>query len=237
MTEEAYLAGRLIHWGLQGRARPAQEEDYRRLLEKYLDQSDFRELTRDVARGLGLQVLDAGPLGLVLGTSSESAFAYKPADFRNTPRAEDRLLDGLVQAAIAATVFPRSQDLEEDPGVARPPVTVDEVDATLRSLCDRLGEKAKTGPDPEATGLYEAWRVYRQRLSVMETGDERAATRATRRVIETALERLTQFGCFSHPESKDTYQPTWRYQVLVKELAARSLWTRIREALQEKAGD
>jgi hypothetical protein len=237
MTDDPYLAGRLIHWGLQGRARPAQEEEYRRLLEKYLDQSEFRELTRELARGLGLQVLDAGPLGFVLGTSPESTFAYKPSEFRNTPRAEDRLIDGLVQVAVAATVFPRTQDLQEDPGLARPPVTVDEVDATLRGLCDRLGEKAKTAPDPEATGLYEAWRVYQQRPSVKETGDDRAAARSTRRVIEIALDRLTQLGCFTNPEEKGAYQPTWRYQVLVKELAAQSLWTRIREALPGEAKD
>lgn len=237
MTEDPYLAGRLIHWGLQGRARPAQEEEYRRLLEKYLDQSDFREITREVARGLGLQILEAGPLGMVLGTSGESTFTYKPSDFRNTARAEDRLIDGLVQVALAAAVFPRAQDLQEDPGVARPPVSVDDIDATLRALCERLGEKAKTAPDPEATGLYEAWRAYQQRPSVKETGDDRAAFRSTRRVIETALERMTQLGCFTNPENKDAYQPTWRYQVLVRELAAQTLWTRIREVLPGGAKD
>lgn len=235
MSEDVYLAARLIHWGLQGRARPAQEEEYRKLLEKYLDQSEFRESTREVARGLGLQILDASPLGLVLGTEGDSSFAYKPADFRYVARAEDRLIDGLIQVAVAATVFPRSQDLRDDPGIARPPIGVDDVESTLRVLCDRLGEKAKTEADPEATGLYEAWRVYQQRPSVKETGDDRAAARATRRMIQAALERLAQLGCFTTPESKDTYHPTWRYQVLVRELAGYTLWTRIREVLPEGA--
>lgn len=231
MTEDPYYAGRLIQWGLRGSARPAQEEEYRELLEKYLEQSEFQELTREFARGLGLKILDAGKLGLVLGTLPDSSFAYKPSDFRSTTRADDRLFDGLIQIAIAATVFPRSADLEEDPSFARPPVRSEEVDATLRGICDGLGQKAKSEPDPEMAGIYEAWRVYQQRPLVKETLDDRAAYRGTRRLIETAFDRLTEFGCFTKHD--DGYQPTWKYQVQVRELAAQNLWMKVREIFPE----
>ena len=237
-SDDVYLAGRLIQWGLSPRAVPLQEPEYQTLIEQYLDAGAFRALVRDLARGLGLMVLDAGPHGIVLAPTIDSVFELRGANFRPTASgADDRLLDGLAQLAIAASVFPRAQDLDEESTVARPPVTVDEVDDTLRILCDRIGETHKREPDPvaadETAGLYEAWRVYRRRVSVMETRDDRRASRTTRRIIEYGLERLREAGCFVREErgGEARFQPTWRYQVLVKEFAATAVFERIRDIL------
>ena len=232
-ADDARDAGRLLAWGLDGRARPAQELEYGRLVERLLDDPAFRSLVAATAEGLGLRLLDASAHGLVLGPAEASPFTFRPADFRPTSSsADDRLLDGLVQLAIAATLFPRSRDLVEDPTFARPPVTLDDIEATLRSLSDRLAETHKDAPDPvaddgEGGGLYEAWRVYRSRLAAMETKDDRKGTRTTRRIIEYGLERLREFGCFTksgaegaEPSGQATWQATWRYQILVRELAA-----------------
>ena len=74
---------------------------------------------RKLASGLGLLVLDAGDHGIVLGPAGESAFAFRPAEFRPSATADDRLLDGLAQLAIAATIFPASRDLEDEATRAR----------------------------------------------------------------------------------------------------------------------
>lgn len=241
--DDAYAAGRLLQWGLRGRERPAAEPEYAELIDAYIERNDFRDLVRGFADGLGLIVLDVSDHGLVLAPTTGSAFALPGASCRASSSADDRLLDGLVQVALAATVFPRPQDLAEDPDLARPPVTVDEVEDRLRRLCERLAVEARERPDPRAdeaaAGLYEAWRVYQGRLAVHATRDDRRALRGTRRIIEYGLERLHEFGCFTRQAragQDDAWQPTRRYQVLVQELAATALFAEVRRVLAERAG-
>jgi hypothetical protein len=238
--EPVWHAGRLIQWGLRPQARPAQEAEYRELVERYFDDVAFRTTVRELADGLGLQVLDVSEHGVVLAPQSNSIFALKPADFRpGSSKVDDRLLDGLAQVAIATTVFPRARDLDEDPDIVRAPVTVEEVEAQLRQLCERLSEEAREAPDPNAEddrrGLIEAWRVYMQRLDTVETRDSRKAMRATRRIIEYALDRLREFGCFTQVRqgAKTAWQPTRRYQVMVQQLAGTNIYQLVREALDE----
>jgi len=233
-----WQAGRLVQWGLRPLARPAQEAEYRELVERYFDDVAFRTTVRSLADGLGLHVLDVSEHGVVLAPQDESIFALKPADFRaGSSKVDDRLLDGLAQVAIAATVFPRARDLDENPDIVRAPVTVDEVEAQLRRLCERLSEEARGTPDPRAgdehRGLVEAWRVYMQRLDSIETRDSRKAMRATRRIIEYSLDRLREFGCFTQVRqgSEPAWQPTRRYQVMVQQLAGTTLFQLVRETL------
>jgi hypothetical protein len=56
----------------------------------------------------------------------------------------------------------------------------------------------------------------------METRDDRKARRTTLRAVEYGLERLREFGCFTKVQQRDGvgFQPTYRYQVLVKQMAA-----------------
>jgi hypothetical protein len=75
------------------------------------DRSEFRALVNQFAEGLGLRILDWGEHGFALAPAGESPFALKGASFRsNRTDAEERLLDGLVQVAIAATLFPTPQE-------------------------------------------------------------------------------------------------------------------------------
>jgi hypothetical protein len=239
--EDAFRAGKLLQWALRPRENPNQEKEYRQLLDEYLEQFEFRLLVKNIADGLGLKVLDADQRGMVLGPEHESAFAFRPSEFRpGAASAEDRLLDGLVQLAIAASVFPTSRDLEADAGIIRPPVTVDEVEDNLRRLCQRIEAEHRTLPDPEASqevaGLYEAWRIYQSRPTAIETSDKRQSPRGTRRIIQLGFDKLCEFGCFrkdSHG-SRTVYQATWRYQVQVKEMAALRVYERVRRLLLVK---
>jgi hypothetical protein len=234
--DEAFSVGRLIQWGLQVKARPATEPEYQTLIDRYLDQTSFRHCTQQVARGLGLMILDVGAFGLVLGPMTDSVFALAGGAFHPTASTDDRLLDGLVQVAIAATVFPTARDLQDDPTVVRPPVTVDEVDDTLRRLCDDLAERSRQQCDPaavdETAGLTEAWRVYQRRLNAHDTTSQRQSPRSMRRIIERNLDRLRDLGCFLRQGNEQaTWQPTHRYQIHVCELAATQLYQAVQKSL------
>lgn len=239
--ESAYWAGRLLHWGLQVKARPVAEEEYQTLLDRYLDHAEFRHQVQQFAQGLGLIILDADVHGLILSPSGESVFSLPGSEFHATSSlADDRLLDGLVQVAIAATVFPAAADLADVVTVARPPITVEEIEFTLRHLCDQLAEEALHTPDPpatdEAAGLLEAWRVYQSRMAVHDTASQRAAQRSTMRIIERNLERLRELGCFLRETGQaGAFQPTYRYQVQVKQLAATQLYQHVQHMLQAAA--
>jgi hypothetical protein len=47
--DPVWHAGRLVQWGLRPLARPAQEPEYRELVERYFDDTAFRTIVRDVA--------------------------------------------------------------------------------------------------------------------------------------------------------------------------------------------
>ena len=224
-------AGQLLQWGLQLQARPVQEEEYLALVKHYLVTPEFQRHVDDVARGLGLLVQECDERGLILTPLTDSVFAMKPADFRPSSSSADlRFIDGLIQVAIAATVFPRSADLDEDRNIARPPFTVADVEHTLNALCEEIAETAKRAPDPAhavvTTGLLEGWRVWSELPEARETASGRRAQSTRRRYIEQNLDLLVPLGCFQRGTRGDetTYRATYRYQAQVQDFASSDIY-------------
>jgi hypothetical protein len=234
-VNDTFDAARLIQWALQPECTPARFEEYAMLIERYLDRLEFRETVQTMAAGLGLRILDGVRRGysLVVVPEDASAFAMPASEYRLTSRysEDNRLLDGLIQVAIAALVYPRAADLLIDPSNVRNPITVDEVETALRQLVERLERAAHGQPDPEANapGVYEAWRVYKNRASARSTQEHRAATFSTRRMIEYALEFLVRQRCFKR--DGPNYQPLFRYSLLVQEYAASRMYAIIQRSL------
>lgn len=230
---DIFRAARLLQWGLQPRIRPIQNSEYRELVREYLNRSEFRDAVHEMSDGLGLYVLNVSEHGVVLSPREESVFWMRASEFRpGNSSADTRLLDGLVEITIAATVFPRARDLEDDVNRPRPPVTIEEIDDALRAICARLKDEfANVDPDMDdvRTGLYDAWRVYDNTLAKRETKDGREARNSSRGIIKYNLERLKEFGCFTETRyaGKAAWQPTRRYNVLVQELAASKLFDEV----------
>ena len=239
LREEAVQAGRLIQFALQPKAMPFEEPEYRDLLRQYEDRADFRSLVQGIVEGLGLVVLLVNERGLFWVRMMSRYLRKVRSAFRGSQvSGDDRLLDGLIGLAIAATLFPRQRDLEDDVLAARPPLTITDVDSTLRELVEALKQQQPTEPDADADrvdqGLWEAWQVYESRPSHRRTGTGRASANSTFRIIEQHLDRLCELGCFTARRHCEPvrYRPTLRYQVLVQELAATYLYRRVQEALQ-----
>jgi hypothetical protein len=235
---DVYLAGRMIQWGLRPKAIPFNEPEYRELIERFIDRPTFRGTVRELAEGLGLSVLQVSDRGIFLGTQQDSVFAQKPSDFRGgRSSADSRLLDGLVQIAIAATIYPRQQDLDEDALEAKPPITCQEVDEGLRKLCAEFKLRAAENPDAATDdlrqGFQEAWRVYESRPAVRTTSQGSLTLNSTQGLIRRHLHELAVRGCFnvSGQEPHELFRPTLRYQILVKELASTTLFRRLQTLL------
>jgi hypothetical protein len=218
-------ATRLIAWGLRPTLRPQQHEEYRELVERFQQDPLFQQAVVAAAGGSELQILSCGPHGLILVAGELSPFLLKPADFRGNTDVEGRMLDGLIQIAIAATIYPRSAELFEPYELARAPITAIQVQETLDLIVDRLREAAKGARDPgasaETQGLLEAWRVYDQKPRVRETRDGRAAHNTIRQQITLHLQRLRDQGCMVEGDrgGQPQWQSTFRYHLLVQEYA------------------
>jgi hypothetical protein len=222
ISDLSLAAARLLQWALQPKELPYKNAEYRELLERFSDQLEFREVVKTVAAGLGLQIIGVpdSKLGMVVAAASDSVFAMRPSDYRANSSEDTRLLDGLIQVAIAATVYPRASDLLTDPRQVRNAVAVEEIELTLRQIVDRIEATQRGQPDPSVDGVYEAWRVYKHRLSARATKDRRAMSTTTSSMIGYALDFLCKQGCFSKEKGVERYRALWRYQVLVQEYAA-----------------
>lgn len=228
VSQLALRVGKLLAFGLdpaRARDNPAEFQDLR---ERYDTDRTFLDMTRQTAAGLGLLVVAVDERGIVLAPQVDSPFAMKSQDIRTHASTKDRLLDGLFQVAIAATVYPRAELLQEDPREARPPIRVADVERTLRELAAKLAQEAALAPDPTTADakalLLEAWRVYHDRPSIRPS--ERRTRSTTTGMITSNLETLVALGCFVKPRSgaDGLYQPTWRYQVQMQEFGATALY-------------
>ena len=239
LQPDSFLAGRLIQWGLQTNVIPFNEPEYMSLIDRFVDRQAFRSTVRDVADGLGLTVVRVTDRGIFLGTQDESVFALRSGEFRSGVSGEERLLDGLVEIAIAAAVYPRQQDLDEDSFEAKPPITVAEVDQMLRELAtaakSRSSESDVSG-DHVAQGIQEAWRVYESRPAIKKTKNGNFTKDSTLGLIQKHLQLLTSHGCFTQAGAKEklAYRPTLRYQILVKDLAATELYQQFHNLSEER---
>ncbi len=234
-TEMLFDAGRLIQWALQPRIHPVTKVEYQQLLDRYRDQMPFREGVQAICAGLGIEISAVGPMGMVLTATDDSIFAMTSTHYRRSGSADDRLIDGLILVAILSTMYPRAQDLEEDAQVVRSSITVEDVEKTLRTLCEQLEAASQHQPDPSvqdlAAGLVEAWQAYRDRVATKTASNGRAATGTTVQMIQRAFDMLERQACVTIMvrDGKKRYLPTWKYQVMVREASVARIAKAVRK--------
>ncbi|MEH0542422.1 hypothetical protein QA802_04795 [Streptomyces sp. B21-105] len=132
--EDAAEAARMVAFAMARRKAPARSGDYARLVQRFDTEPDFAQVVRKVAQGFDLTVLEVHPMtGLVLGTTPETDFGVSVSDL--VPQTADRPLYLLAQLTIAAMVFPRPEDLDDDEHVGR--ISVKQVDEEVRVLASQ----------------------------------------------------------------------------------------------------
>jgi hypothetical protein len=212
-------AGYLLRFGLRPKLRPSDDRNYTELVQRYLSDSTFADLTENVADGLGLRVLDVSERGIVLGSMADGPFALRLDDYRSGLRFEDRVCTGLIQLAIAAYCFPRSEDLWDDErGVFR--ISVRAVVKYLTDLCNRFRKESDRDPTFGSPELQEAWRVVLSRAETKETQHGSRSRTSLAGMVAHAIETLEREGML-RKESDDegaTYQVLYRYRIQVREL-------------------
>ena len=231
-------AARLVSYASRPRILPAREPDYHELCVRYRDDSTFALAVREVADGVGLELLDVSTrVGIIVGPREDSPFAMRLSrDYAPSKSAEERMLHGLIHLALASFCFPRAADLQETDQVVR--ISARELDRYLRDLCEVIGhERDDVEPPVNLPELEPAYRAYARRAQVGATSDDRRKYTATVPMCERALEWLCEHGLarkgpFSEEEGQ-IYQIGTRYRTLVRDFAGHALFEEIRGLLEE----
>jgi hypothetical protein len=232
-------AAELIAFGLRPRMLPREDEAYSELVQRYRSEDAFQDTVRDVAGGMGLQVLDVtAAAGAVLAARQDSVFSVKLADYtaRGAGSVEGRVVHGLIQLATAALCFPRPADLDDPEHVAR--VSAEDVDEYVRELARRLDaehENSQIDPPAWEPDMARAWRAYSSRPATPSTADGRAHQSSTLRWASLALEWLERQGCLRKvaDDRGGTYQATDRYRLLVRDFAGSDLYVELNRHNEE----
>ena len=230
---EAQKAVLLINKGLSPRATALRGDvDYLQLLAHWRADPGFRQLVEDLAPMLGLRVIDVLEQAIVLAPSGpDSVFAATLTDLRGEM---SRGALALVHVAIAATFFPTAVALtgaQDD--FAEVSATPARIAAVLREHCGRL--EAEAGDDPELAeaGLAEAWRELARLPDARPDGSQRAALSSLAGMVKLVLNQLEDHGMVQTLDTSEgeTYFPTPRYRLQVRELAANELFERCASVL------
>ncbi|MEU3299686.1 hypothetical protein ABZ729_07665 [Streptomyces sp. NPDC006678] len=227
--EDAAEAARMVAFAMARRKAPARSGDYAHLVQRFDTEPDFAQMVRKVAQGFDLTVLEVHPLtGLVLGTTPETDFAVSVSDL--VPQTADRPLYLLAQLTIAAMVFPRPEDLDDDEHVGR--ISVRQVDDEVRVRASTIERRlAQTGEDVDPPsgqpGLEGLWRAYLRRNATGKTKTQtgRAPQASTRALVKRAFTHLESHGFASKVSDEDagTYVTHVKYRLQIRDQAAREM--------------
>lgn len=228
---EAQKAVRLLRKGLSPRASASRgDTEYGLLLAHWRADPEFRNLVEELAPMLELRVIDALEHAIVLAPlGPDSVFAATLSDLRRDLGEISRGALALVHIAVAATFFPTAAVLEgmqEDN--AELSATPARIAALLREQCQHLEDASSDDPDLQEAGLVEAWRELLRLPETRPDGSQRASLGSLVGMVKLVLNQLNDHGMVQTLETAegDTYMPTPRYRLQVRELAAHELFDR-----------
>jgi hypothetical protein len=213
-----------VAFALRPTRAQAADERYSELWRDYRTDSAFRELVEAVVDGLGLVTLEVTDQGLIVAPVSDSPFAFKMVDYGSGMDPQKRMLTGLVHLGIAASCYPREEDLESDHVVRR---SLHDVEALIRNACDALA-KATNGDDDEEQELEVAWRAFDAAPSVRLSARGRPAADCTLGMILRAFEWLVEQGMARRTDNNEVFQILDRYRIQIRELAGQAVLERLR---------
>ena len=226
----------LLNKGLSPRASALRGDvDYRQLLAHWRADPEFRDLVRDLAPMLGLRVVDVLEHAIVLVPfGPDSVFTATLTHLRPGLGEMQRGALALVQVAVAATFFPTAVALNgAQDDFAEVSATPARIAAVLREQCERLEAEAGDDPDLAEAGLAEAWRELARLPDAKPDGSQRAALSSLAGMVKLVLNQLHEHGMVQTLDTADgeTYIPTRRYRLQVRELAANELFERCASVL------
>lgn len=224
--------GLLLQCALTPKARPSQNVEYRRLVQRLQQDATFADNFHEMADGLGLFVLAADDYGVVLGCRDDSPFALRLADFRPAMRTDDRVVYGLVVLALGAWCFPRAVELDEFGDGARR-VGVNELTHYVVELAEQLAASADADSEADHPELRAAWRLVLEGAHEKKTADSRRTATTLAGKVKYTLDYLAGHGLLV-PDGDEMFRTTRALRTQLRELAANEAFALVRAAVAEE---
>lgn len=212
--EQAECATRLLLLAMTPRVSPANNTEYGELLTKFSTDPDFKEFTRAIARGMGVQIYtEVIQHGLLLVPQEGGFFAPKLDTFRRSMRFRDRVTYGLLHYIIAAYVFPSEESLSDDLEVLSARIRPADVARFAVGTCESL----KSSTQNREVLTEEMIEAYNHLLSLREGNADFGGHGNIVSMVRTILDKYEREGLFNSFEENGEIvyrsRPQFRVQV------------------------
>lgn len=213
-SEQAEAATRLLLLAMTPRTTPANNTEYGQLLTRFSTDPDFKEFTRAIARGMGVQIYtDLIQHGLMIVPQEDGFFAPRLDSFRRHMRFRERVTYGLLHYVLAAYVFPSEESLADDLEVLSARIRPTDVARFAVESCENL----KSGAANREILSDELIEAYSHLLSLREGYAGEGGQSNLVAMVRTILERYEREGLFNvfeeNGEGVYRSRPQFRVQV------------------------
>ncbi len=206
-------------------------------MRRYDEDTVLRTITDGLCDGLGLRVLYVGKYGLILTAVDSSPFRLTAENYRSGMGSEERILQGLIQVAVAAYSFPRAETLTQDDDVQPASVTAQKLAEYLSEFAEAEKRKLADSPDHVETEERQLWRAVLAQALTKETSGKRESPKSLTGMCRYALEFLTKQGLMRLvDERKGIYQGTSTFRIRLKYHAGHALLEEMRQAIAGRNG-
>lgn len=212
--EQAEAATRLLLLAMTPRVTPANNTEYGELLKRFSTDPDFKELTRAIARGMGVQIYtEVIQHGLMLVPEEQGFFAPRLDTFRRGMRFRERITYGLLHYILAAYVFPSEESLSDDLEVLSARIRPLDVARFAVETCESL----KSGTEAKEVLSEEMIAAYTHLLSLREGDTDASGQNNIVAMVRIILEKYEREGLFNASEENGDIvyrsRPQFRVQV------------------------
>lgn len=232
----AHSAALLINKGLQPRATPLSDKDYRAILALYDSNPTFRTLVDEVATGLGLTVLSISRDGAFFAPDGpDSIFAYRLGDMPSFNSQETRALAVLIHVAIGALFYPTSEKLNDD-GYNAPPVSEVMALDSLKDICAEIAlreDRAQLDGIPKE--LEPGWQSVLVKPETRPEAQRRNNT-TLEGLVSAVFKQLREKGMLNQLAGPGAayFTANKRYTVQLRELLVERVFAIGREVVQKQ---
>jgi len=224
----AHDAGRLITFALRPTQTPWTVREYAELLRRYEEDSDFRAIVDGVTEGMGLRIVDVSRNGFFFTANEGSPFRLTIDDYKPNMSAQDRVLHGVIQVAVAAFSFPKAEVLDQDDNVAPAQISPGGLAEYIRKFAET--EAARFPSDTvEENEESRAWREALARALTMETSSGKESAKSLTGMCRQALDFLERQGLMrTVSDEKNIFQGTTAFRIRLKYYGGHELLTLMR---------
>jgi hypothetical protein len=196
--------GELLAWASRPTQTPGRDDDYDRVVRRYLDEPEFADAADAVLIGAGLRLTVDERDGAIVIADATSPLRYTTADIIKRSTIQQRAVVGVILLAVARVAYPDS-GLLDDPD--RRPVF------TTQNVVDALDRAAQVHADDAATdadldgATIELWRRWLE-IAEARPNAERLSAKDRAGVVAKVCRFLVETGHLQEVATTD--RGTWK---------------------------